>query len=141
MREFDNSFDSLKGYVPWEPVIPVIVQVEDPEGAPVTVGLPYVFAKSARAVRITGIIVASKAAHDVWLGTKMEERKLQLSNLRRLIFDPPLQRFKCEECSLEWDAWIAEDGSLEDPWACACTNSRCANHGGPAVILGPREGY
>lgn len=138
IEDYDNTRESLAEYVPWTVVSPAIVHVEAPDGTSVTVGLPFVAARSAAAVKSTSIIIASKAVHDTWMAfqaPQIGQKQLQLSNLRKLLYEPPLQRFWCEDCGNEWDAWIAEDGSLEDKWACACTNERCKNHGGPATLL------
>lgn len=130
----DNTSERLIGYKPWSVEESVLVQVEGPDGIPVIVGLPFIAARSAEALRVTGVIVASKAVRDFQEANVASRRQLQLDNLRKLLYEPPLQRFKCEVCLNEWDAWIAEDGTLEDKWACACTNGNCKNHGGPAVL-------
>lgn len=122
-------------YVPWSVMMPVIVHVEDPEGFPVTVGLPYVAAGSKEAVRTTAIFVAAKAAHDALEFHKSQQKDLQIANLRNLLYEPPLVRFKCEECGNTWDAWVDDEGLLEDRWSVVCTNDRCSHHGYPAMLL------
>lgn len=122
-------------YVPWAILMPVLVHVEDPEGSPVTVGLPYVAAGSREAVRNTAIFVAAKAAHDALVFHKSQQKDLQIANLRSLLYKPPLVRFKCEECDNVWDAWVADDGTLEDKWSVVCTNGECPCHGSPAMLL------
>lgn len=134
MEDFDNTPITLEDYEPWSLIVPAIVQVEAPDGTPVTVGLPYLAAGSKAAVKNTGVIIASKAARDIYMAAHADQKQLQLSNLRKLLYEPPLQRFHCEYCGNSWDAWIAEDGTLEDIWACACTNEKCKNHGGPAIL-------
>lgn len=119
---------------------PYAVPVESDHGEALVV-LPYVAARDINALWVTAIIVATKAVYDVKEHTQSAkdaasaaQRKLQVENLRLIKWEPPLQRFQCEYCEDVWDAWIAEDGSLEDPRSCACTNEKCANHGGPAVL-------
>lgn len=62
------------------------------------------------------------------------QKQIQIENLRKIKWEPPLVKFHCETCGDTWDAWVADDGSLEDKWSVVCTNSKCTAHGYPAVI-------
>lgn len=136
---------SIFSYQPWQVVGPYTVPVEGEHGDAVVV-LPYVAAQDINALWVTATVLATKAVYDV--GVHMEktleaasksQRQLQIENLRKIKWEPPLQRFKCESCNYIWDAWISEDGSLEDPWSCVCTNGRCTAHGSPAVIYNEED--
>lgn len=125
----------LEDYTPWDAIWGVVVHAEDPEGKPVIVKLPYVAARSKEAVKNTAIIVASKAARDHYMHSLQAQKFFQIHNLLSQLYEPPLQRFRCETCENEWDAWIAEDGTLEDKWSCVCTNGWCPDRGSPAVLI------
>ncbi len=37
-----------------------------------------------------------------------------------LKYDPPLARFVCEGCDSQWDAWVDDNGWLEEKRDCYC---------------------
>lgn len=131
----DNTHDMLDGYEPWRLVMWPVVHTKDPVGEEVSVMLPYIAAGSKEAVRITGIFMASKIAHELYHQRAKDQNDLQISNLRSLVYSPPLVRFWCEECDSKWDAWVDDQGILEDRWSCVCTNEKCSHHGVAATLL------
>lgn len=56
------------------------------------------------------------------------------SEVERRTYDPPLVRFVCPACHDDWDAWVADDGHLEDPRNQNCARSECARFGQPAEL-------
>lgn len=131
---------SISEYQPWQIVGPYSVPVESDHGDALVI-LPYVAARDINALWVTAVIVATKAVYDASVYREQSKeaaseakKQLQIANLRMIKWEPPLQRFKCEYCEHVWDAWIADDGSLEDPWSIVCTNGKCPAHGYPAVI-------
>lgn len=124
------------------------VQVPIQEGEDlIIVILPYVAARDEESFQVTAklsAMISLRSQRSRMEAAKaqmvMEQRDLQISNLRKIKFDPPRVVFKCEDCGEQWDAWVDDDGALEDQWSCVCTNGQCSSHGNPAMLV-PEEDW
>lgn len=125
-------------YTPWERVENIDVPVEGhPEISAVRV--PWVCARDAEAVPKTAIVVAHGAMKAVLAAEAVEASATESSDdrlqaLAEAKYDPPLVHFYCDGCEETWDAWVNDDGTLQDQRDVACANSGCEKFGKPATL-------
>lgn len=124
-------------YEPWQPVKGLRVPTpyaRSVHGLAVDeVALSFVAAPSAGAV----VDVARVAAEVNLLALKRSlERKApkrtyadRVAAARRRTFEGPRVVFACRSCGERWDAWVDDDGRLEDPRDAFCSTERCPRHG------------
>lgn len=124
-------------YTPWEVLHDVHVSVEWTEPQLVVI-LPWVCAADYKSLVVTCEVMGGMIAKTVLGHAQANNRSLAIDQMRALTYEPPLVRFKCEDCQESWDAWIDDEGSLEDQWSVVCTNSSCSSQGEPATLL-PEE--
>lgn len=119
-------------YEPWA----VVEKVDVPtpafhaEGFEV-VRLPYVAAGSAEAFATTSTVMALVNGSAIAAGVRASRVPQAPSGL-----EPPLARMRCDACDSEWDAWVTDDGDLEDPRDGFCATARCPRRGQPARPAG-----
>lgn len=113
-------------YTPWHPLENVAVQALVNE-CPYLIVLPIVYGRDERAAAVTAQIVASLSL----------EKLSQIARARsgHTSLDPGLHKMECPVCGWSWDAWVSEEGSLEDPRDAFCANSECSHQGQPARLL------
>jgi len=125
-------------YVPWDRVEDIDVPVEGhPEIAAVRV--PWVCARDAMAVTKTAIVVAHGAMKAVIaaeaVSSSAREPANQLQALAEAKYQPPLVHFYCDGCEETWDAWVNDDGTLQDQRDVACANGACKKFTEPATLV------
>jgi hypothetical protein len=125
-------------YTPWERIEDIDVPVQGhPEISAVRV--PWVCARDAQAVTKTAIVVAQGAMMAVLaaetLGEAAQARQDPRAALAAAKYEPPLVHFYCDGCEETWDAWVNDDGSLQDQRDVACGNSSCSKFTHAATLV------
>lgn len=103
------------------------------------VRVPWAAARTAEDMLKTANVAAFVAVRAVMIAQAVQEQMQgeneELHRLMTAVYEPPLVRFRCDVCEDEWDAWVSNEGHLEDRWTAACTNGQCSRHGMPARLL------
>lgn len=131
-------------YDPWQPVEPVDVPIEG--GVMINgelinfIRVPWAAAATAEAVMRTATIVAGELVKHLWAESLAAQRQLQAPEALRALteakYEPPLVHFHCSgSCGETWDAWVNEDGSLQDKRDVCCANPNCNRLGHPAELV------
>lgn len=125
-------------YVPWERIEDIDVPVQ---GHPEIncIRVPWVCARDSQAVTRTAIVVARGAMLAV-LAAEAVSNSAQEPDDRRLMlteakYEPPLVHFYCDGCEETWDAWVNDDGTLQDKRNVCCANSSCSKFTHPATLV------
>lgn len=117
-------------YHPWEVVYDAEVSL--PRGNTMyLVNIPWIAAIDAQGLLRTGEVLAMLAIREIERPNPQEN----IESLKNGKYDPPLVRFHCSGCNNSWDAWVSEDGELEDKWSVICTIGSCKRRGMPATLL------
>ena len=114
----------MQDYQPWTVLheIPVHVHVEG-RGS-IFVEVPWAAAADVESLANMAAFVARSAVHHYFPSTNPEVPMEK--------FEGPLVRLICAGCEGTWDAWVGEDGKLEDPRDATCSDENCPNYGVPA---------
>lgn len=124
-------------YQPWAMILNMVVPVDGWDEFS-HMRIPYVAAADVNSLLKVGEITAHLSL------TKMMEMTAAahaptsvqvIAQMQASKYDPPYIRFRCPECKYEWDAWVDENGFLEDKYSVMCTNGDCPHKGEPASLI------
>ena len=116
-------------YEPWTEVEDLRVALVV-EGRPAEVGLPWVYGVDAQAVITTAEIVAGLNVYAFRARFQSQQETLG-ERVRAVKYNPPRETIACPGCKDSWDAWVNEDGTLEDPRDANCSTEKCPRRGLP----------
>lgn len=95
-------------------------------------GPGWVAAKDLEALMLTTMIATLINA---MAPSAVIEGPAAIQALRDAKYDPPLERFHCAGCDHTWDAWVNDDGTLQDIRNVACANDACSRFGQAAELV------
>lgn len=128
-------------YQPWH-IIENVHVATMMDGNPADIIIPWISAKNVQALAVTAEIVAGFTAvqlKKVIMETKRQKQRV-IETVRVDGYQPPLVRFACSSCKDSWDAWVDEDGNLEDPRDALCGTPNCERLGRPAIKVEEERG-